>query len=330
MKKISVFLSVLCLTLALTVPASALDCVSAGSISLAPPQAAGLAHSAALPSPTKSYDFAGTLIAAPGDPEYGKSTSSSQAPYPSLPAKAESSLTPLLLLSPQSQGFAGTPYEPVVTADRGELPNVDVSKNAALIPPTFGSPTAYTLNTGVPLTPNLAPRYMLGEGTIINSSSGITITPPDFSGISNGDAASPSTGYTEVTPDLYYNGGHLGTLKIPSLKVSVRIYQGTDSKALAKGAGHFPETSIWDGNVAVAGHNRGTHGIFGDIHTLEPGDKILLSTKLGTRTYQVTSISKVNETDRSGLAPSGTDMLTLYTCVRNQSAYRWQVTAEAV
>ena len=41
---------------------------------------------------------------------------------------------------------------PPITADRGELPNVDVSKNAALIPPGFGSPSAYTLNTGTPLT----------------------------------------------------------------------------------------------------------------------------------------------------------------------------------
>ena len=85
MKKLTMLFSVLCLTLALTVPASALD-----------------------------YNIDG-----PGDPEYGKSTS----------------------------------IEPVVTADRGKMPNVDVSKNAALIPPTFGSASGYTLNTGNPLTP---------------------------------------------------------------------------------------------------------------------------------------------------------------------------------
>ena len=28
-------------------------------------------------------------------------------------------------------------WNPFVTADRGELPNVDVSKNAALVPPAF-------------------------------------------------------------------------------------------------------------------------------------------------------------------------------------------------
>ncbi len=56
-------------------PASALECVSTSSISLAPPQAAGLAHSAVLPFPTKSYDFAGTLFDAPEDYLFGTPTS---------------------------------------------------------------------------------------------------------------------------------------------------------------------------------------------------------------------------------------------------------------
>ena len=32
--------------------------------------------------------------------------------------------------------------------------------------------------------------------------------------------------------------------------------------------------------------------------TLELGDRITLTTRLGTRTYEVTSVSKVSETDR--------------------------------
>ena len=74
---------------------------------------------------------------------------------------------------------------------------------------------------------------------------------------------------------------------------------------LAKGAGHFEETSIWCGNIAIAGHNRGPHGIFGDLHTLRPGDKIVLTTRLGTRTYSVTSVSKVHETERPGCFGGG-------------------------
>lgn len=107
-------------------------------------------------------------------------------------------------------------------------------------------------------------------------------------------------------------------------------YQGTGSSTLAKGAGHFTDTSIWDGTVALAGHNRGVNNHFGKIHTLEIGDKITLTTKLGTRTYKVTSVSKVSETDRSAMTPTGEDRIVLYTCVMNQSAYRWCVQATAV
>ena len=229
-----------------------------------------------------------------------------------------------------------TSVEPVVTADRGEMPNVDVSRNAAMIPPIFGSASAYTLNTGTPLTPNLAPGYMLGDGAVITGSDGIIIFPPDLSGLlPSGTAAYPSAsvttmGYTEVTSDLYYSGGYLAVLKIPSQNVNVKVYQGTDSAALAKGAGHFEGTSIWDGNCAVAGHNRGAHGIFGEVHMLNTGDIITLTTKLGTRTYAVTSVSKISETDNSLLAPTSENCITLFTCVANESAYRWAVRAVEV
>ena len=139
-----------------------------------------------------------------------------------------------------------------------------------------------------------------------------------------------SLGYTPVTSDLYYSSGYLGTLRIPAIGLSVRVYEGTDSSTLMKGAGHFKGTSIWDGNCAIAGHNRGVRDDFGDLHTLERGDTITWTTKLGVRTYEVTSVQKVKETDTSGTAPSTENMLTLYTCVRNQRAYRWQVQAVEV
>ena len=98
MKKFPVFLSVLCLTASLMIPASA---------------AAPLEYN----------------ISGPGDPEYGKPTS----------------------------------FEVVHTPDNGAQKNEDVSKNAALAPPAFGSYSADTLNTGTPLTPNLAPGYQPTE-----------------------------------------------------------------------------------------------------------------------------------------------------------------------
>ncbi|MBR0313248.1 MAG: class D sortase, partial [Oscillospiraceae bacterium] len=117
---------------------------------------------------------------------------------------------------------------------------------------------------------------------------------------------------------------------IPRLGVNVRVYEGTGSAELAKGAGHFTDTSIDLGNVCIAGHNRGANCYFGDIHTLNTGDRITLTTKLGTRTYSVTSVKKISETDNSDTAPTSENCITLFTCVRNQSEYRWCVRAVEV
>ena len=252
---------------------------------------AALCLAACLALPAGALEY---TIAAPGDPEYGNPTS----------------------------------IEPVITADGGAAKNEDRSKNAALIPPAFGSASAYTLNTGTPLTPNLAPGYQPVTGAVVNGGAAAVVTPGTIIPSAGGSSTvQTSSGFTEVTKDLYYSGGYLATLKIPAVGLSVRVYQGTDSKTLAKGVGHFEETSIWDGNVALAAHNRGTNDYFGEIHTLDIGDRITLTTRLGTRTYQVTSVEKISETDRSDLAPSAENRLTLYTCVRDQRAFRWCVQA---
>jgi len=224
--------------------------------------------------------------------------------------------------------------------------NMNRSKTAALIAPGFGTPTSYLRGTGEYLTPNLAPGAL--SGGLVNSTGNYSYTdsnagsypalgtsvsaglyPPagneNFTTSNIGQTR--TIGYTDVTSDLYYTGGYLGTLRIPAIDVNVKIYQGTDSDALAKGVGHFTDTSIWAGNVCVAGHNRGVNSYFGEIHTLEWGDTITLTTKLGTRTYTVTGVEKISATDTSGTVATSDNRLTLYTCVRNESAYRWCVTA---
>lgn len=217
-----------------------------------------------------------------------------------------------------------TSIEVIHTADGGAIRNEDVSKNAALIPPVFGSESMNALHTGEYLTPNLAPGGIPASGSVIGGGASGIVTPG--STVSGGNYQ-PSVLFTDVTSELYYKNGSLGKIEIPALGLSVRIYQGTDSKTLVKGVGHFEDTSIWEGNVCLAAHNRGASSYFGQIHTLNIGEKITLTTKLGTRTYKVTDVSKVSETDRSGLADSGENMLTLYTCVRNQRDQRWCVIA---
>ena len=226
-----------------------------------------------------------------------------------------------------------------------ENPNVDRSKNTPLVAPGFGTPTSYLPGSGTYLTPNLVPGALSGGlvnqvGSVGNPNGG-TSTNTGVSGYPSTDTgtngsgypvvdtgtAEPSIGFTEVTSSMYYSNGSLGTLKIPSIGLTVGVYEGTGSAPLLKGAGHFTGTSIWNGNVAVAGHNRGVRNDFGKIHTLRSGDIITFTTVLGTRTYAVSSVTKVSVNDVSGLAPSDINMITLYTCVENQPAYRWCVKA---
>ncbi len=230
-----------------------------------------------------------------------------------------------------------------------ENPNVDRSKNTALIPPGFGTPTSYLPNSGEYLTPNLVPGALSGGlvnqvGSVGNPNGGTSTnatgsypaadTSVDSSGFPTVNVGASTGGqvtlFTEVTSSLYYSNGSLGTLKIPSIGLTVGVYEGTGSAPLLKGAGHFEGTSIWDGNVPLAGHNRGVRNDFGKIHTLKTGDTITLTTALGTRTYAVSSVTKVDVTDTSGLSATAENCITLYTCVEDQPAYRWCVRGVAV
>lgn len=212
--------------------------------------------------------------------------------------------------------------------------NTDRSKNAALIPPAFGSPTSYVLGSGELLTPNLIRdgQIYTGPGNNVSAGSGTptipntTVTPT----LPSVDTSGSVTAYTPVTDALYYSGGHLATLSIPSIGLNVKVYEGSDATALATGAGHFENTSIWNGNVAIAGHNRGVNNHFGKIHTLSGGDKITLTTKLGTRTYEVYSVQKILSTQVSVLDASHDNIITLVTCVMDQPEYRWCVQAKMV
>lgn len=245
-----------------------------------------------------------------------------------------------------STGDFGTPTSAGDTIRERENPNTDKSKNSALIPPGFGTPTSYLPNSGEFLTPNLAADGPLNSPSLIASAGGantsggavvlpgpvgsVSGTPPTFAASSSGSetgTASTSGGYTEVTEDSYYSNGSLGTLKVPAIDLTVKIYQGTSSDTLKKGAGHFTNTSIWNGNVSLAAHNRGANSYFGEIHTLENGDRITLTTKEGTRMYAVTSVAKISETDNSMLESTSENCITLFTCVRDQREYRWCVRA---
>ena len=176
----------------------------------------------------------------------------------------------------------------------------NVSKNTALLPPPFGSPQMMQANISTMMN------------AITNATSDITPTiPPNIT--------------TTETGSLLYADGTLGILKISKLGLNVKVYEGENN--LEKGVGHFADTAVFAGNVAIAGHNRGVNSYFGEIHHLKLGDEITYTTKLGTKKYAVTSVRKINAADFSFLRETSDNRLTLITCVKNEPNFRWCVQA---
>ena len=176
----------------------------------------------------------------------------------------------------------------------------DVSKNTALLPPPFGSP-----------------QMLQANGTMMDAITNATsdITPIILPNITTTEKGS-----------LLYADSTLGTLTIPKLGLSVKVYEGENN--LSKGVGHFTDTAVFTGNVAIAGHNRGINSYFGEIHHLKAGDEIIYSTKLGTKKYAVTSVRKINAADFSFLRETSDNRLTLITCLNNEPNFRRCVQAK--
>lgn len=228
-----------------------------------------------------------------------------------------------------------TSIDPVTVVEAVNTYNINISKDSAFIPPAFGSYSADTRGTGELLTPNISgvSQMSIGSGSIsavTNTGFGVgtVVYPPSDS------VSSPNYSYTSnkfTLPDgLYYSDGSIGRLKIDEIDLNVKVYETESLESLAKGAGHFKSTSCWDGNIGLCGHNRGVTNHFGKIHTLDKGDKIKYTTKLGTRTYKVVSVKKIEETDFSYLQRTSDNRITLITCVNNQPAKRWCVQAVEV
>jgi sortase A len=187
----------------------------------------------------------------------------------------------------------------------------DVSKDAALLPPAYNS--GYDAVWSRP--------YVM-----INSSTGLVDNVTyDFAAIDTN--VTRKTQYTTVPA---YSDGSIGKLTIPKINVSVKVWEGETLDNLKKGAGHFTGTSQWDGNVGLCGHNRGSYGIFGEIHLLSAGDRITYETSRGTRTYEVYYIGQISEYDWSRLGWTESNIITLTTCVRDVPELRYCVQAREV
>ena len=127
---------------------------------------------------------------------------------------------------------------------------------------------------------------------------------------------------------IVLSNGAVGKISIPAIGVkNYYLWEGETTASMKKGLGHFTSTSVWNGNVAVCGHNRGAKYVIGSIKDLDVGDKITYTTSMGTRTYLVETVTKISSSDWSYLSSTTDNRITLFTCVAGDSSQRWCVQA---
>lgn len=170
-----------------------------------------------------------------------------------------------------------------------------------------------------------------GYGITDSATGGITTTIPGTSGGAGGVILPGSVQFTELSDISLLSNGAIGRISIPALSIkNYYVWEDTTSSSMSKGVGHFTNTSVWAGNVGIAGHNRGAKYIIGSIKDLEAGDKITYTTSQGTRTYAVETVTKIRNDDWSYLGTTSDNRITLVTCVAGDSSHRWCVQAVEV
>lgn len=108
-------------------------------------------------------------------------------------------------------------------------------------------------------------------------------------------------------------GTFLGVIDIDSLKLRVNLFEGTESNALSRGAGHYLK-SVMPGqsdNTVIAGH-RDT--VFASLGKIKKGASIVITTRDGEFTYLVTGTRIVGKNDRTVIVPTESATVTLSTC----------------
>lgn len=124
----------------------------------------------------------------------------------------------------------------------------------------------------------------------------------------------------------------IGILEIEKINLIAPVQEGTTSEILKYSVGHFVESDEWNGNIALASHNRGSYAkYFRDINILTNGDEIIYKTVYGERKYQVYEKEKILETNWTKILENKDEnTITLITCITNEREYRLCVKAVEV
>lgn len=132
-----------------------------------------------------------------------------------------------------------------------------------------------------------------------------------------------------IEQDIIHYDDEIGTLTIPDILLdNAPIRESVELTTLKETIGHFPSTSIYEGNVGLASHNSGEQGdFFKNLKKIKIGSEIFYQTNYGTKRYVVTVKEIIDEENWSYLQPTEDNRITLITCVAGQREKRLCVQA---
>lgn len=132
-----------------------------------------------------------------------------------------------------------------------------------------------------------------------------------------------------IEQDIIHYDDEIGTLTIPDILLdNAPIRESVELSTLSETIGHFPSTSIYEGNVGLASHNSGSQGdFFKNLKKIKIGSEIFYQTNYGTKRYVVTTKEVISEEDWSYLQETDDNRITLITCVSGQKDKRLCVQA---
>ena len=132
-----------------------------------------------------------------------------------------------------------------------------------------------------------------------------------------------------IEQDIIHYDDEIGTLTIPDILLdNAPIRESVELSTLSQTIGHFPSTSIYEGNVGLASHNSGNQGdFFKNLKNIKVGSEIFYQTNYGTKRYVVTVKEIISEEDWSYLKETEDNRITLITCVKGQKDKRLCVQA---
>lgn len=132
-----------------------------------------------------------------------------------------------------------------------------------------------------------------------------------------------------IEQDIIHYDDEIGTLTIPDILLdNAPIRESVELSTLSQTIGHFPSTSIYEGNVGLASHNSGNQGdFFKNLKNIKVGSEIFYQTNYGTKRYVVTVKEIISEEDWSYLKETVDNRITLITCVKGQKDKRLCVQA---